>query len=43
LSSSVNPSDIDRAHSNCLVKGYIVKPLTKTKITDVLEELHIVH
>jgi len=38
LSSSVNPTDIDQAHSNCLVKNYLVKPLTKAKVIDVIEE-----
>jgi two-component SAPR family response regulator len=38
LSSSVNPTDIDQAHSNVLVKDYIIKPLTKAKVMDLLEE-----
>jgi len=38
LSSSVNPTDIDQAHSNRLVKDYIVKPLTKAKVIDLLNE-----
>ncbi len=38
LSSSVNPTDIDRAHSNSLVKDYIVKPLTKAKVIDLIGE-----
>lgn len=38
LSSSVNPTDIDHAHANSLVKDYIVKPLTKSKVLDLLEE-----
>jgi CheY-like chemotaxis protein len=38
LSSSVNPTDIDHAHSNYLVKDYIVKPLTKAKVLNLLEE-----
>jgi CheY-like chemotaxis protein len=37
LSSSVNPSDIDKAHSNYLVKDYVVKPLTKAKVLDLME------
>jgi len=37
LSSSVNPTDIDQAHSNSLVKDYIVKPLTKAKVMNLLE------
>jgi CheY-like chemotaxis protein len=36
LSSSVNPTDINLAHSNRLVKDYIIKPLTKTKIIELL-------
>ncbi|HTA27776.1 MAG TPA: response regulator, partial [Bacteroidia bacterium] len=38
LSSSVNPSDIDQAHSNRLVKNYVIKPLTKAKIIELIEE-----
>jgi CheY-like chemotaxis protein len=38
LSSSVNPTDIDQAQSSSLVKDYIVKPLTKAKVIDLLEE-----
>lgn len=41
LSSSVNPTDIDHAHSNNLVKDYIVKPLTKFKVEGLLEELNV--
>ncbi len=39
LSSSVNPSDIDLAHANKLVKDYVVKPLTKAKVTELIEDL----
>lgn len=38
LSSSVNPTDIDQAHANTLVKDYIIKPLTKAKVQDLLHE-----
>ncbi len=38
LSSSVNPSDMNQANSSRLVKDYIVKPLTKAKVLDLLEE-----
>jgi CheY-like chemotaxis protein len=38
LSSSVNPTDIDRARSNRLVKDYIIKPLTKAKVLDLTGE-----
>ncbi len=38
LSSSVNPIDIDQAHSNRLVKNYVVKPLTKAKIIELMRD-----
>lgn len=39
LSSSVNPTDIARANSNNLVTDYIVKPLTKAKVMNILKEI----
>jgi CheY-like chemotaxis protein len=41
LSSSVNPTDIEQARSNHLVKDYIVKPLTKAKVMNLLEEINL--
>ncbi len=38
LSSSVNPTDIDHARSNDLVKDYLIKPLSKAKVLNLIEE-----
>jgi CheY-like chemotaxis protein len=40
LSSSVNPTDIARANSHNLVTGYVVKPLTKVKVMNILQDIN---
>ncbi len=37
ISSSVNPSDIEKINSHPLVEKYIVKPLTPSDLTQLLE------
>lgn len=40
LSSSINPSDIEKSKQNILVKDYISKPLTNEKLTE-LKQLYV--
>jgi len=42
LSSSVSSKDSEKARANVYVKGYILKPLNKAKVIDVLEVHHLV-
>lgn len=39
LSSSVNPSDIDRARAADMVGGYILKPLSVAKLQTIINSL----
>jgi len=38
VSSSIDPKDIERATSNTTVQEYIIKPVTKDKLIDVIKQ-----
>ncbi|HTC20207.1 MAG TPA: response regulator, partial [bacterium] len=38
VSSSIDPKDIERARSTPMVQEYIIKPITKDKILDVIRQ-----
>ena len=38
VSSSIDPKDIERANGTPLVQEYIIKPITKDKILDVIRQ-----
>ncbi|HTB32403.1 MAG TPA: response regulator [Bacteroidia bacterium] len=41
LTSSISSKDAERAQSNVYVKGYILKPLNKSRVLGALEALHV--
>lgn len=38
VSSSINPEDIERAHSNQWLKDYVTKPLTPNKMAELFQD-----
>ena len=39
VSSSVNPTDIERAKTYNMVSNYIVKPISREKLKEITEEV----